>query len=281
MIIGYSMPEVSSIAITGGTWLTADGGAACYDGKPARRARLQWSAGATLGSYVQITLTFSSTSPLRVLAALGLTVPAGVRIDFLSGSGGALGGTTSGARTVTMPDGTAGVFAVADAGGAATGGCIVRIYNDCSGATWASDGMAVDVGELVAMPGVATGIRDGWGMQTIDPGEFSRTRGGQLSASRHSAYRVLEASFSGLSAAAVRGAGLENSMDMDKLAAALRGGSRCVVVPHYRDMATRELDQQSITRSAIYGYASQIPNAANISRGYFTGQIVVEEIPAA
>jgi len=281
MLISYAMPTISATSITGAGWLTSDGAAALYDGKPARRARLQWAAGDTLDSFVKITLSFTTATPLRVLALLGTTLPAGVRVDFLGAGGDGLGGTCDNARTVAMPDGTTAAWAIARANDPAETGVEVRIYNDCNGATWATTGTVVDLGEVWAGPAVVAGIRDGWDVQTIDPGDFSRTRGGQLSATRRSAYRVLAASFAGLSAAAVRGEGLANGMDMDKIAAALRGGARCAVVPHYRNLSTRELDPQAIARSAIYGYASQIPNAANISRGYFTGQLMVDEIPAA
>lgn len=59
------MPSVTSVSITGGAWLTADGGAACCDGKPARKARLSWSAGNTTSSYVTITINFATASPPR------------------------------------------------------------------------------------------------------------------------------------------------------------------------------------------------------------------------
>lgn len=271
MLISYSMPAVSTAAITGGTWLTSDGAAALWDGKPSRRARLQWSAGSALGGYVEITLNFSASSFLRVFALLGSTLPAGVRIVF--------GGSVE-ARTGYQPDTTAGAWGVAAADGAPVASCTVRIYNDRNGAPWAANGTIIDIGELWAGPAVEIGIRDGWDVQTVDPTEITRNRGGQANAVARSAYRVLSANFAGLSAAAARGEALANGMDLERVTAALRGGARCAVIPHYRNMTTRALDPQAIARSAIYGYASQLPNIANISRGYFTGQLVVEEIPA-
>lgn len=271
MLISYSMPAVSTAALTGGTWLTSDGAAALWDGKPSRRARLQWSAGSALGGYVEITLNFSASSFLRVFALLGSTLPAGVRIVF----GGAVE-----ARTGYQPDTTAGAWGVAAADGTPVASCTVRIYNDRNGAPWAANGTIIDIGELWAGPAVEIGIRDGWDVQTIDPGEVTRTRGGQLNVARQSSYRSLAASFAGLSASAVRGEGMANGMDLERVTAALRGGARCAVVPHYRSLTTRALDPQAIARSAIYGYAAQLPNASNITRGWFTGQLVVEEIPA-
>lgn len=280
MLISYSMPGITSSSITGAGWLTSDGADALYDGKPARRARLQWGAGATLDAYVQIALGFGAATPLRVLALLGTTLPAGVRVDFLGAGGDGLGGTCNNARTATMPDGTTGAWAVARDNEPAETGCWIRIHNDCNGAPWAVNGTIVDLGEVWAGPAVTAGIRDGWDVQTVDPGEVVRTRGGQVNVARQSSYRSLAASFAGLSASAVRGEGLANGMDLERVTAALRGGARCAVVPHYRSLTTRALDPQAIARSAIYGYAAQLPNASNITRGWFTGQLVVEEIPA-
>lgn len=282
MLIGYSQPAISgAVGITGATWLTADGGAALFDGRPSRRARLQWGAGTpALGQYVAITATFAAATPLRILALLGSTLPVGCRVDFLGAGGDGLGGFCDDARTVRMPDGTVGVWGVARADDPAETGIEVRIYNDANGVTWASSGTVVDIGEVISMPGVSVPIRDGWAVQTTDPSEVSRTRGGQVNTAKMSAYRTLTAEFAGMSAAKARGAGLEGSLDLDALAAALRGSERCAVIPHYRNLSTKALDATVANRSAIYGYAAQIPDIANISRGWFAGQIVVEEIPA-
>ena len=280
MIISYSMPDITGSDITGGTWLTADGASALYDGRPARRARLQWNAGTAISAVARVGITFASNTPLRVLGVLGTTLPAGVRIDFRGGGGYGLGGNCDNARTIIMPDGTTGVWALARDNGALETGAEIVIHNDCNGLPWATNSTIIDLGELWAGPAVEIGIRDGWEVQTVDPSEISRTRGGQTSVARRSAYRTLGVSFAGLSAAAVRGEALANGMDLDRLSTELRGAARCVVIPHYRDLATRQIDPEAVNRSAIYGYASQLPSIANITRGYFTGQLVVEEVPA-
>lgn len=280
MLISYSMPAIADDSVTGGTWLTTDGAAALWDGKPARRARLQWSAGSALSSMVKIALTFDTPAPLRVLALLGTTMPVGVRVDFRGAGGDGLGGTCDNARTVQMPDGTVGVWAIARANEPAETGVEILIYNDCNGVPWAANGSTIDLGEVWAAPAVEVGIREGWDVQTTDPSEIARTRGGQANVAKQSAYRVFSANFAGLSAAAARGEGLANSMDLDRVTSAMRGAARCAVIPHYRSLTTRELDAQAAARSAIFGFASQLPNVANISRGWFSGQLIVEEIPA-
>lgn len=277
MLIGYSMPPATA-AITGGTWLTADGGAACCDGKPGRRARLQWGAGNTTANFVAITLALAVPAFARVFGLLGSTLPSGVRVEFVGPAGGSLGAGTD-VRTAAMPDGTTAAWGIGD-GAAAVSTVIVRIYNDRDGATWANSGTIIDLGELVAMPAVTLGIGDGWGVETVDPSSIARTRGGQVNVARQSAYRVLTARIAGLPTSSARGGGLANGMDLSSLAAALRGGARCCAIPQYRDMVTRAVDPALAARSAIYGLATQIPDVTNISRGYFTGQLVVEEIPA-
>lgn len=274
------MPAVTAVALSAGTWLTTDAGTACFDEKPARKSRFSWPAGAaTITDYVTITATFANASTLSVFAALGLSLPAGVRVVFVGHAGAALGSITD-QRTVTMPDGSAGVFGIGDESLTTHASAGFRIYNDANGSPWATTGTPVDIGELVAMPGVSAPIRDGWAVETVDPSEFSRTRGGQVSASQVSAFRVLTANMAGMPTVNARGGGLSNGMDIATLAAALRGGARCVAIPHYRNIDTKALDGNAANRSGIYGYASQIPDVTNISRGYFASTLVVEEVPA-
>lgn len=280
MLISYAMPSASSIGNAGNVWLTSDLGGALCDGKPARRARLVWNAGETVADYVAIPITFSSPSLLRVFALLGTSLPPGVRIAFVTPSGASYGGTTGEAMTTYQPDQTTAAWAIGDVDAIADTGCTIRIYNDCNGTPWAAYGATFDLGEVWMGPAVEIGIRDGWEVQTVDPSEVMRTRNGQANVAKQSAYRVISVNFAGLSAAAARGEGLANGMDLDRVTSAMRGAARCAVIPHYRSLTTRELDAQAAARSAIFGFASQLPNVANISRGWFSGQLVVEEIPA-
>lgn len=275
MLIGYAMPVVSAVGITGGTWLTADGGAACCDGKPGRRARFQWAAGTTTGSYVTIALTFAAAVPLRILGALGLTVPVGVRLEFLGPSSASLGGSTGDARTIRMPDGTTGVWGVANDDGIADGSCSVRIYNDCNGSPWANSSTVVDVGELVAMPGVDVPIDAGWTMPTVDPTEVEMTRSSQPNVVARSAYRQLHCTFSmqPSGAASVRERGLANGMDWDSLAAALRGKRRCVAIGLVKT-------PERVNSTALYGYAAEIGDTQHVRGQFFRKAMVFQEIPA-
>lgn len=41
MLIGYGMPAVATVTLTGATWLSADQGSALFDGKPGRASRIR------------------------------------------------------------------------------------------------------------------------------------------------------------------------------------------------------------------------------------------------
>lgn len=268
MLIGYSMPTVSAVGITGGTWLTADGGAACCDGKPARRARFEWSGGGSTSSYAAITLTFAAAAPLRVLAALGLSVPVGTRIEFLGPSNASLGGDTGNARTVRMPDGSVGVFAVGADDGIPDGACTVRIYNDCNGSTWATGGTVVDVGELVAMPGVDVVHGSEWSDDPQDPTQTQLTMYSQPNMVRRSSYNILDVPLVASQAAQAYGGALANGMDWVKLRTALAGTARSVVVI-----------RSSAPVVAQYGNGRVGP-IRHLGGDYFAGQLRHQEIPA-
>lgn len=277
MLIGYSQPAITgAVGITGASWLTADGGAALFDGRPARRARLSWGAGTpTIGQYVDIAASFAAATPLRVLALLGTTLPEGVRVDFLGAGNDGLGGTTMDCRTVRMPDGTTGVWAVAREDDPPETGGIIRIYNDADGATWAASGTVVDLGEAVMMRGLSVPIDVGYRLETVDPTEVGTTRGGQVNAAVRSAYRQLSCTFSmqPSGAAGVREGGLANGMDWGKLEAVLRGKARCAALPL---VATRE----RVNSTALYGICEEIGATEHVRGQFFRKPMVFREIPA-
>lgn len=283
MLIGYSQPAISgSVGIASGgglaasAWLTADGGAALFDGRPSRKARLQWGTGtASIAHYVAITATFAAATPLRILALLGTTLPVGCRVDFLGAGGDGLGGFCDDCRTVRMPDGTVGVWGVAREGDPAETGIEVRIYNDVDGATWASSGTIVDIGEVLSMPGVSVAIDVGHVMATIDPTEVELTRNGYPNVVARSAYRQLSCNFSPLpsGAATVREGGLANGMDWDSLVAALRGRARCAVIPQHKTVAR-------VQSTALYAVATEIGETQQLRGQFYRRPMTFQEIPA-
>ena len=264
MLIGYPPPAVTGIAIAGATWLTADGGAACYDGKPARKARL------SVSTTPAITLTYAAAFIPRVIAVLGLVgVAVGSTITATTGAGGALGGNSATATAVKFADGSIGAWIVT---GNTVSTATVKITIGATG--------TIDIGEIAAKPAVSLPIMDGWQVATIDPSVSSRTRGAQLNTVAQSAYRSLSATLAPMGIAATRNGGLDNGMDLSKLAVALRGGARCCAIPHYLDIDTRVLDPAMVNATAIYGVAVTLPDPANVQRQWSGAQIVVEEVPA-
>lgn len=261
MLLAYPAPAVSGISIAGATWLTADGGAACYDGRPSRRARASGTPA--------ITLTFAAAFVPRVIAALNLSgVAPGTSITATTGAGGALGGNSTSATAVQFADGSIGAWIV-------TGNTVstdaIKISIGATG--------TIDIGELVAMPAVSLPIMDGWRIATVDPSVNTRTKGAQLNTVAHSAYRVLSATLAPMGVAATRNGGLGNGMDLMSLAAALRGGARGCAIAHYLDLDTRALDPAMVNATALYGVATTLPDPANVQRQWSGADLVIEEIP--
>lgn len=269
MLISYAMPAVGGIGITGGTWLAAGGGAALFDGNPARRARLQWNAGGLLGSYVAISLIFNTPTLLRVFALLGSTLPPGVRVGFVGPGGAEFGGMTAGVLSGYQPDGTVGAWAIADADALADIGITLRIYNDCNGAPWAANGTVIDIGELWAAPAVEVAHGADWGGDLQDPTETTRTIMGQANSVRRSSFNVLDIPLVVTGADQVYGSGLDNGMSLMKLRAALAGDARCAVV-------VRKTEQFMV---AQYGFG-QLASIRHAGGDNFTGRLVHQEIPS-
>lgn len=277
MLIAYSMPAVSTITIVGGTWLTADGGAALCDGRPARKARFQWSAGLTLDSYVQIELTFVAATRMRVLGILGSNFPPGVRVDFLGAEGGGLGGSCDNAKFVRMSDGTVGAWGIARPKDEPETGVIVRIFNDADGMPWASVGTVVDIGEVLSMPAVEFDHGFDWEEGYEDSADIQRNRSGQLNAVRRACYRTYSFSLVAASASQARGGESKGGMHWSRLRSLVSGGGRCVVVPRWQ--SGNGYDLSGINATALYG-TGEIHSIRHLGGDWYTAACRFEEIPA-
>lgn len=288
MLIGYSMPVASAVTLGAGTdpapaWLTADAGAACTDGKPARKARFQWNSNAipAIGQYVQVLLTIPLTSP-RVCAILGLAnVPAGTVLALYGKRAGDAAPTWNfgGGNTGTVQrfaDGTFGCWFVLPAGAEAVTQIAFRIFNNNAGATWATPATTVDVGELVAMPGVEIKVDVDYSIARIDPSQTTSSRAAQLNTVARSSYRELACTFSPDPAgeSAVRFGGLANGMDWESLASVLTAGGRCAVIPRWASDAR-------IQATAQYGIASEIGETVHLRGPFWNKPMKFREIPSA
>lgn len=252
MLIGYGVPP-QSVALVGGNWLTADGGAALFDGKPARRARIARTGALSINVALDVAIVPG------IVAVLGLNVPPGVEITAAGAS----------ARTIRLPDGSVCAW-LFPTGTALVSSVAVTIDTVVTN---------VEVGELAIFSAVDVGIKDGWAVAPIDTSAHTRTKGGQVNTVPGPVYRRLTATLTGRPTDVVRKSGL-SGVDWEVISHALSGRRRACLVPQYRDIQTKAFDPLLAARAAIYGHATQLPTAENISRQYFTGYLEFEEIPA-
>jgi hypothetical protein len=253
VLIGFNMPAVQSVALVGGTWLTADAGAALFDGKPARRSRI-----ARTGA-LSVNVTLGSPVVPSIIAVLGLNVPAGVTITAAGAAG----------QTHKMPDGTVCAW-LFPASAAAVSAVSVEIATAVTN---------VEIGEIAIFRAVDVGIGDGWNVTRIDTTVHTRTKGAQLNSVEGPSYRRFTANLSARPTEQAWNGGLAG-MDWETIMIALMSGKRGCVVPQYNHEKGGPLDPALAARSAIYGSLSNAWATDNVSGRYFSGYLDFEEVPA-
>lgn len=253
MLIGFNMPAVQSVALVGGTWLTADAGAALFDGKPARRARINRTGA------LSVNITLASPVVPGIVAVLGLNLPAGVTINAAGATG----------QTYKMPDGTVCAW-LFPTGVAAVSAVSVEV---------ATTVINVEIGEIAIFSVVDVGISDGWNVTRIDTTAHTRTKGAQLNSVDGPSYRRFTANLSARPTEQVWNGGLSGT-DWDAVVLELQGGRRGCIVPQYSQSKGAPLDPALAARAAIYGSASNSWAVENVSGQYFSGYLEFEEVPA-
>jgi len=213
VLIAHSMPAVSNIVLTGGTWLTADTWKALIDGRPSRAARIQ------RGGTVTLTVTLSRTIIPGVIALLGLNVSAGTTI------------TAAGASTTThaLPDGTTCAWVLPNTTNTLPSN-IVTVTIEGAG--------MLDIGELAVMPAVDVPIEPDWSIELIDPTESTRDRGSQVATAVRVPYRRLQAR--------LQAQGATTARTWDELRMALTRDQRAIAIPRHGDAL-------SLHHTALYG----------------------------
>lgn len=260
MLIGYSMPVPTGIALAGAAWLTADEGGALVDGKPARVARLQAT------TTPAITLTFAAAFVPRIIGVLGLRgVAPGVAVT--ASAAVALGGNSATQTAVRFADGTVGAWIVTD-GTVATSELTITI----AGAG------EVDVGEVVAMPGVDVDHNRDWSSGYVDPTEVVLSRASQPSHVVRQPYRTLTATLTPEAVAKVRAGALEGGMDWQQLRSVLAGARRAVAVPRWRQ-PQGGVDAMEVQATALYGIC-KLPSIEHLGGNYYDAALEFQEIPA-
>ncbi len=253
MLIGYGMPAVQSVALVGGNWLTADAGAALFDGKPARRSRI-----ARTGA-LSVNITLTAAVVPRIIAVLGLNLPAGVAVTAAGATG----------TTVQLPDGSVSAW-LFPTGAASVSSVSVEIDTPA---------MTVEIGEIAVLRAVDVGIADGWAVTTIDTSVHTRTKGAQLNTVEGPRYRRFTGNLSARPTDVAHNGGLAGA-DWDALVLALQGRRRGCIVPEYSRAKGGPIDPVLAARSAIYGAASNTWSVENVSGRYFAGYLEFEEVPA-
>jgi hypothetical protein len=253
VLIGFNMPAVQSVALVGGTWLTADAGEALFDGKPARRSRINRTGA------LSINITLADAVVPGIIAVLGLNVPAGVTVKAAGATG----------QTYRLPDGSVCAWLFPN-GAAAVSSIEVEIATAVTN---------VEIGEIAIFRAVDVGIGDGWNVSRIDTTAYTRTKGGQLNSVPGQSYRRFTANLSARPTEQVWNGGLAG-MDWEAVVVALMGGKRGCIVPQYSQSKGGALDPGLAVRSAIYGSHSNAWATDNVSGRHFSGYLEFEEVPA-
>ncbi len=285
MLIGHSMPT-TTISLPGtAIWLTTDGGAACVDGFPTRRARLLWRNDAvpSLFHYVSPVLAFAGAAQIRLFAVLGLlNVPPGTIVEIWGSRSGDtdwpydFGGGNSG-LVAQFADGTRGAWFVLPTTADPVVGIELRIYNSFSVGTWATPATQVEIGEVVAMPAVDIELASDWSDELVDPTEVNLTRDSQPRSVARLPYRRIEGGLTVDGRAAVRGGGLGGS-DWAQLRFAMSGNRRVVAIPRWRTNAGA-VDQAEVNATALYG-TGRLGKVLHAGGDYYNASIAFVESPA-
>ncbi len=244
------MPAVSNVALASGTWLTADEGAALFDGRPSRAARISRSGTVT------ITVTLATAIVPGVVALLGLNVPPGTAITAAGASG----------VTFALADGSVACYLLPSGSTPTTSVAI----------TVAGTG-TLQIGEIAIMRRTETKITHDFGVQRIDTKASERDRGSQLATRTGESYRRLRTTLSLADDSAVRGGGLPGATDWDRLEVLLVNDQRCIAIPRRNVGGT--FNAELMHRTAIYGVASEIGETQHVRGPWYSKGLVFDELP--
>ena len=264
-------------AVSGGTLVTD--AAAWSDRSPQSVARLTWPPGAqTTATTCTITGSFAE-QPVRCVALLNTTLPAGLKIKLHgkrasdTGYTYALGGAALTHTLVQRIDGGTGAVWVLPAGNDPLVGVEIRAYNDAGGAVAIAASATIDIGEIVISDGLDFLIESDWHMTGKDPSSIARTLGSQTARVQRTPYRVLTATPAYVDDDDARNSGLPNGSDWQAIAHALRTDPYVLAVARTGTAG----DTQT---TSIYGLATRVPNITHRAGPlYQPGELEVEEIP--
>lgn len=257
MLIGYGRPGLIIPTVVG----TSFNSGALVDGRPSSVCRI---AGGT--DRPRVRLDWPAATPIRIVAALGLTCPVDTQLTLTGRLPGgtydyALGGASATQRVVELVDGSRAAWWVLPANNGALVGLQLEVDAD-----------AFDLGELVVLQGVEVEHEPGSSTDRMDPSVIERTLGGGVNTVARRTYRRLRVRPAADYLAAARGGALANGMDWERLVFAMSVSARVAVATHWATPV-------DLHRTAIYGRAAPAAIAHKSGPMYGSDDWTFEEIP--
>lgn len=264
MLIGFGQPAGIVPSVSGAAGINL---AALIDGAPASIARISGGAGSA-----SLRLDWAVPVPVRIVAALGLSCPAGTALTLSGrrvGDAGythALGGNATSQTVVQLVDGSRAAWFV-----------IPMATPPLVGLQLQVGAAAFDVGELAVLQAVEVEAEPEWSVERVDPSQSERTLGGGLNTVQRRTYRRLKVALTPAHLAQAWGGGLDGSMDWDALVMQSAGDRRVAALVRWgREGA---IDAAELHRQAVFGrgVAGAI---GHLGANYYNTGWTFEEVPA-
>lgn len=258
MLIGYGQPAIT-LSVSGATAVNIG---ALIDGRPSSVCRFLGGAGS-----VQVRADWAGAAAVRVVAALGLSCPAGTVLTLTGKRAGdagysyALGGASATQKVVELVDGSRAAWWVLPVSNTPLVGLQLAVAAG-----------AFDMGELAVLRGVEIDHEPGSNSDRIDPSIVERTLGGGVNTIARRTYRRLRVKPTSDYLNSVRGGALANGMDWERLVYAMTASGRVAVATHWASPA-------ELHRTAIYGRAAPAAIAHKAGSMYGSDDWIFEEIP--
>lgn len=294
MRFGFSRPSPIAFTVSGGSFLTS---VLLDNGRPRQATRVLWEAdsssdGDEITDYVDVRALWSTAQPIGVIAMLGWTCGAGVRV-VVTGRRPAdsawtydLGGNSTTQRTVARSDNRVRHIVIPSATDQLVG-VQWRIYNDKNSSTWAVNGeTTLDLGEAVPMRTEELKVKPGYEDRPVENSLLRWTLGSQPHRKSRPTRRELPFELTPDQVAAIRGEGLAGGKDWSRIDAALAGYAPCMALLHYLD-ESGALDADALHETALFGVTTDrgalkhVPNSMPFARAMYERQMVISEAPEA
>lgn len=263
MLIGFGQPAGIVPSVSGAAGINL---AALIDGAPASVARISGGAGTA-----SLRLDWATATKIRVVAALGLTCPAGTLLTLTGKRAGdagyahALGGNAASQVAVQLVDGSRAAWFVLPADTAPLVGLQLQV---------ATGGF--DVGELVAMQAAELNAEPSWTVERVDPSESARTLGGGLNTVQRRSYRRLKVALTPSHLTEVWGAGLAGGLDWDGLVMHSAGDRRVAALVRWGQEGA--INVAELHRLAVFGRGAAGP-IGHLGGNYYNTGWTFEEVP--